>query len=482
MPLLSHRPASISRLVLIGFALVALPLIAALVGAVIQVGGLARLSQQALFNAAATVQGGRVLVSHLTAMERHARQYRVLGDQRLHELYLERRRDFRESLDELRRLQLPAAFLERLAALSDREQRQFESLRSAATEGSGFDQALEAFADIALAARALLAESGDLVGREAREVTGQARDVQRWLLIEALALTPVTMGLAALFVVLITRPLGQIDQAIRRLGDGQLGTAIAVRGSRDLEDLGKRLDWLRGRLVELEDQKTAVLRHISHDLKTPLTAIREGAELLADGTAGTLSEEQREIAAILRDNGLQLQRRIEDLLSFSVQRTPQPVTRPRPVDLQALIDQVLEGHSLALRTKSLRVVREVSALRVVGDRDQLRAVIDNLLSNAIKYSPAGAEIRLRLAQEGDLAVVDVEDQGPGIAREERTRVFDAFYQGRSSPDAAVPGTGLGLAIARQFVSFHQGSIEVLDAELGAHLRVRLPLSVAEHAA
>ena len=111
--------------------------------------------------------------------------------------------------------------------------------------------------------------------------------------------------------------------------------------------------------------------------------------------------------------------------------------------------------------------------RLHGDGEKLRVVIDNLLSNAIKYSPMGSTIILRLARDKDQAVIDVIDSGPGIAVEDRERIFDPFYRSKSATVAGVKGTGLGLAIVRDYVEMHQGTVKAIAAA-GAHIRVVLP--------
>ena len=113
------------------------------------------------------------------------------------------------------------------------------------------------------------------------------------------------------------RPIRQIDSAISQLGKGTFSKAIAVRGPTDLVDLGRQLEWLRMRLLELAQERNRFLRHMSHELKTPLASIREGTELLMDGAVGELDSAQREVTTILRDNGIKLQQLIENLLSFS---------------------------------------------------------------------------------------------------------------------------------------------------------------------
>ena len=111
----------------------------------------------------------------------------------------------------------------------------------------------------------------------------------------------------------IARPITEIDGAIRQLGGADFSRPIAVRGPEDLRYLGRRLDWLRRRLEEFETQKNRFLRHVSHELKTPLTALREGAELLHDEVAGKLAPMQKQVVSIMRDNSVKLQRLIEEL-------------------------------------------------------------------------------------------------------------------------------------------------------------------------
>ncbi len=115
---------------------------------------------------------------------------------------------------------------------------------------------------------------------------------------------------------LIARPIRQLDQAIRQMGTADFTHAIEVNGPQDLRYLGQRLEWLRTRLHELEEQQNRFLRHVSHELKTPLTAVREGAELLRDNVGGRLAPEQQEIVRIVRENTLSLQKLIEDLLKY----------------------------------------------------------------------------------------------------------------------------------------------------------------------
>ena len=160
--------------------------------------------------------------------------------------------------------------------------------------------------------------------------------------------------------------------------------------------LGQRLEWLRSRLHDLEQQQTRFLRHVSHELKTPLTAVREGVELLRDRVGGTLSPEQQEIVRIVRENTLSLQKLIEDLLTYHQTRNIEPQTLG-PVALGDVVRAVLREHKLAALARLVTFDAKLRPAIVVGDVSKIRAIVDNLLSNAIKYSPRSGVVPVELS-------------------------------------------------------------------------------------
>jgi len=237
--------------------------------------------------------------------------------------------------------------------------------------------------------------------------------------------------------------------------------------------LGEQLDWLRERLVTLEAQKTRFLQHISHELKTPLTALREGSDLLSSGVVGNLNAEQREIARILQHNSIELRKLIEGLLNYSAVHAQTSYLDARIVPLNDLVRRVLEDRKLAIVAKGIRIELDTENLAAYCDEAKIRVVLDNLLSNAVKFSPDRGLITFRLYKEKDDAVFEVSDEGPGIPQPEREKVFEAFYKGADPPLAAVKGSGLGLSIVKEYVTLHGGRIEILEGP-GAHFRIRLP--------
>jgi two-component system sensor histidine kinase GlrK len=126
-----------------------------------------------------------------------------------------------------------------------------------------------------------------------------------------------------------------------------------------------------------------------------------------------------------------------------------------------------QARRLAVRVEGQPVSLEV-------DPDKLGAAIANLLSNAIRFSPAGGTIRLSVATADAAVHVDVQDEGPGVAEADRTRVFEPFYRGERQPLDAVKGTGIGLSIVQEYVAAHGGRVSLVDASAGGHFRIELP--------
>jgi two-component system sensor histidine kinase GlrK len=218
---------------------------------------------------------------------------------------------------------------------------------------------------------------------------------------------------------------------------------------------------------------------MSHELKTPLANIREGTDLLMDGAVGELGTDQREVTTILRDNGIKLQRLIENLLSFSAWQSQSLGLELSEFKLRPLVKQVLENQQLTLLAQRVRLDMRVDDVTLYADRGKLRLVLENLLSNAIKYSPRGGEIHLVAQAKDEELVLDVADSGEGIPAAERAHIFDAFYTGKPS-SSSVKGTGIGLSVVMEFVSAQGGSVEVCDGEYpGAHFRIRIPLRVSD---
>ena len=474
-----YYPKSFLKLVLIGLSLVALPLLCVLISAAVSLDLLAERSEKAVYDATRATQASRRVHELIGALERNARQYVILGDAGILDSYRANRERLLRAAAEFERLSLEAQQRKELDALLAGERTVYGILSDSTQKADSVKRAVEEFVTLSDLAQSIMARSSASIDREVdalRETAGNARVIVFWQL---LALVPVLGIVLAGFTVMIARPIGQIDRAIRRLGDGQLATEISVGGPEDLQYLGRQLDWMRRRLVELEEEKNRFLRHVSHELKTPLTALREGAELLAARATGPLAPEQAEIVEILRGNSVRLQALIEDLLSYGVVQFHKLTLAPAEVNLGEVIAQVLANHKAALKSKGVNIDVRGTDLVLTADPDKLRIVVDNLISNAIKFSPAGGSIRVVAEHRDSAAVLEVIDTGPGIGMGEAARVFEPFFRGAAAQDSRIKGTGLGLSIVKEYVAAHAGTVEVIaTGRPGAHLRVTLPCALA----
>jgi len=474
-------PRSFLTLLAIGFALVALPMVFALINNAISIDQLANRSQQAVYRAAQTTQGSRQLGELLTAMERNARQMVILQDRALLDSYVLNRKRFQDTASEFAALAAGSEQKQALDAIVRGEAEIFAVITDSTASLAQHAKAVEGFSELAQHSRVITARSNDLIDREVEAMRTIAAQAQRITLWQLLALIPVVVFLVVGFIILIVRPIRHIDAAIRRLGSGDFNTAVDVAGPQDLQQLGSRLEWMRHRLTDLEQEKNLFLRQVSHEFKTPLTALREGAELLSDEVVGKLSPEQREVVEIIRHNSLELQKLIEDLLSYGASQFHKTAMMLEPVAVRNVIRRVVGDQKLALRAKNLRLQVHAQDVTVAADFDKLRVMLDNLVSNAVKVSPLGGHVEIQARALDGRLELDVADEGPGIAVVDREHIFKPFYRGVRAEHSLVKSTGIGLSVVKEYAAAHGGSVEVVDTEKqrGARMRVRLPLTNAD---
>ncbi|MDB5809905.1 MAG: histidine kinase [Betaproteobacteria bacterium] len=468
-------PGSFLKLLLVAFSLVALPLVVALITSAIAVDQLANRSETAVYQAVRATQSSRRLSELLTIMERSARQIVILNDRSLLAAYKISRTQFEETTAQFSQLPFDAGQRGELDAIITTEQQIYDALSNAELLNPAALRAqVGRFGELAAHAQSIVAKASRVIDLEVDEMRRTALEARRIMLWQALALIPVVVFLVFGFAAVIARPIRQIDAAIRELGGGKFDTPVSVSGPADLEYLGSRLEWMRLQLINIEQQKNRFLQQISHELKTPLTALREGAQLLSEDVLGSLTAEQREVAEILRQNSIKLQKQIEELLDYTA--IPLRTLELAELDPGRLMAEVANDHKLQLQAKNLKLETRDAGTRIVGDAAKIRVVLDNLLSNSIKFSPPGGIIRMEMRVDGEDLVLDVTDQGPGIAPADRPHVFEPFYQGRVETLGPVKGSGLGLSIVREHVMAHGGSAEIVadEGEAGSHFRIRVP--------
>src|SRR4051812_42096017 len=469
-------PRSFLGLLLAGFTLVALPLVGALAYSAWNTERLAGQSRSAVFNASQAARASRALVERIGTIERLAQQAAVLDDPELLQGYARVHRSFRQLADEIGQLPLDSSQLEALNGAVGYEQALYDLLTAVPRVRVEPVEITERVDQLIDSAREVVAINNLIVDREVEHLRASADEVQRGLMLLLLFSTAVALTIALALTRYISRPIAAIDNAIRQLGAADFSRPIAVRGPEDLRYLGRRLDWLRRRLEEFETQKNRFLRHVSHELKTPLTALREGAELLNDQVAGPLVPAQKQVVLIVRDNSIKLQRLIEELLDYQRALHAAASLEVRQVRLDELVSEATRSHGLAAQAKGLRLTIDAQPVMLEADPQKLRSIVDNLISNAVKFTPPGGMIAVRARSAAGEAVIEVVDSGPGVPPEERESIFNLFFRGRTkaAEGGRVKGSGLGLAIARELVEAHGGQIAVVGDGAGGHFRVTLP--------
>jgi two-component system sensor histidine kinase GlrK len=469
------RPRSLNGRLLFGLALIALPLLAALLLAAYQLRRLNETSERLVVQGVQATRLTQDLFAQTASLERSLRLYQVLGDASLRTSYESQNQRLMRIETQLgHQLRAPDA-LAALVRFTTLRLGIEERVRAPDGQPPDFEQILPQFEQLDAAANDISVRGNAQIDADLEALGLQTEHSQQRLFWISALLIPLTTIAIFAFSVGLGRPLRQIDRAIDELGRGAYFRPIKVTGPLDLERLGRQLEWLRQRLVDVDQERSRFLRHMSHELKTPLANIREGTELLMDGAVGELDAAQREVTGILRDNGLKLQRLIENLLSFSAWQTSSVGLEISEFRLRPLIKQVIENQQLTLLGQRVRLDVHVEDLTLAVDRSKLRLILENLLSNAIKYSPRSGTILVRAQSQGAELVLDVGDSGPGIPAAEREQVFEAFYTGKA-PHGHLKGTGIGLSVVLEFVTAHHGKVEIIDGECeGAHFRIRIPL-------
>jgi two-component system sensor histidine kinase GlrK len=468
------RPKSLNGLLVLGFVLVSLPLLLAIIRAATKMNEFSAESQTLVIQGVQATDQNQSLSKQLSSLERSARVYQVIGEQELLAAYQERLERVSNTLDEIATNSTDATRTEQIRELQRRVNAFDSTMRNSERESNAINNALNNFSTLRDYVDDMSQDSNRNIDSGLSELRENAGRVQRQLAIQTALLVPFTLLVVVIFTALLARPLRQIDRAISTLGDGKFSQAIEVTGPEDLEALGRQLEWLRGKLMEQEREKDKFLRHMSHELKTPLANIREGTELLIDGAVGALQPAQKEVADILRENSLSLQKLIENLLSFSAWQSQLSDLQLEEFDLTPLIQTVVDQQRLTLAARKLKVKGKLAPITVLADAGKLRMVIDNLLTNAIKFSPDHGVIKLVTSASTKSYVIEISDEGDGIPTHEQARIFEPFYQGSTSQAGHVKGTGIGLSVVLECVNAHGGKISIIDSQRGAHFRIDMP--------
>lgn len=471
------RTQSVLSLQLAGFALVALPLLVGLIVSAQQIGRVTRHSEQLLERAIEATQSTRRIADRATAFERAARQYRILMDADARASLLERHRQLGSDLAAFTALVERRALAERARTLAGESRRLHRLTLELKADSEWPDRLAESFERLGAHAGELLAATEAAASDELEALEAMGKRARSVALLSLIVALPIVLLLALLMAASFNRRIRQLDRGMRALAHPDRARIEQVTSPRDLRALSVRLEWVRRRLVRTERERRQFVGQISHELKTPLSAIREGTSLLADQGYGRLGERQQEVIDIIQTNILRLQEQIENLLRFNRLQSRPTLARRAAVSLDALIERVLDSHRLGIDSRRIAIQRAGQAgLEISADPDMLATALDNLVSNALKYSPPGETIGIETARDEDRVVIRVADRGPGVPAADRARLFEPFYRGASRYNRRLAGSGLGLAICRDLVRAHGGEVRLVEhRRWSAVFAIELPI-------
>lgn len=467
-------PRSLRQLVMLAFLLILLPLLVLAWQAWQSLNALS--AQAALTNRTTLIDARRseAMTNAALEMERSYRQYCVLDDPTLARVYQSQRKRYSEMLDAHAGVLPDEKIWQSLRqSLNDLAKIQCHNSGPDAQASAWLEGFASANTEMVQATRTVVFSRGQQLQQEIAE-RGQFFGWQ------ALVLFLVSLVMVLLFTRMIIGPVKGLERMINRLGEGRaLSNQVVFSGPRELRSVGQRIIWLSERLAWLESQRHQFLRHLSHELKTPLASMREGTELLADEVVGPLTAEQQEVVAILDNSSRNLQKLIEQLLDYN-RKLADGAVDLESVELAPLVEMVLSAHSLPARAKMMHTGVTLDAPTCLAEPMLLMSVLDNLYSNAVHYGAESGNIYIQSSTQGARVYIDVVNTGTPIPEAERAMIFEPFYQGSHQRKGAVKGTGLGLSIARDCIRRMQGELQLVDDSAGdVRFRIALPLAASE---
>ncbi|MFC4466225.1 ATP-binding protein [Streptomyces xiangluensis] len=320
---------------------------------------------------------------------------------------------------------------------------------------------------------------GPVVGAVRIEYSTQTLTNRLWSIwgfraILAVLVLAVAAVIGAVVARRLTRPLRQLNDMASKFSDGDLTARSPVTGPQETQTLARTLNQGAERLDTLMSAQRIFVADASHQLRTPLTALRLSLDNIADGVDDEFVKEDVEQATA---EVVRMSRLVNDLLVLA--RAEAKVTAAEPLPLGDVLEERLAVWRPAADERGVSIALRGSAdgrLLVLASPGHLDQVLDNVLSNALEVSPDGAAITVKVESKGDQVVLKVLDQGPGMSEAEKSRAFDRFWRGQGLTGRS--GSGLGLAVIKQLVTDDGGTVELEDAP-GRGLCVAISLRASQ---
>ncbi len=296
------------------------------------------------------------------------------------------------------------------------------------------------------------------------------------------ALISILVGMLSLGMsFILTSPIDEFIAVAKEISKGNFDKKIKVKGHNEFAQMAETLNFMTSELADLEEKRKKFVSDVSHELKTPLATIK----LICDSIVSTPDPDAgmlREFLGDLSNEVDRLTRIVERLLALTKLESSITSAKLVPVDMAAMVHSIVRNLTPKANEKGIVIYSDFSAEiyeEIMLDHDKIWEAIYNIIDNAIKYSPINGFVKVDLVRDGKLAVVKVEDNGPGIPESEKDRIFERFYRLDDSRARDTGGTGLGLAIAKEAVALHGGTIEVSsEGEMGSIFSISIPIITA----
>lgn len=320
----------------------------------------------------------------------------------------------------------------------------------------------------------LLAEGG--IGFNARDEFFLIRRLNAAARTASLIAGGLSLLLALALSYSLMRPVRELTQAARRLGEGDFSQRVEIKGDDELTLLASTFNHMADSLQEAEARRRSMTADVAHELRNPLAVQRANLEALQDGLYPLTPES----LAPLLDQNLLLTRLVDDLRTLALAESGELKLERRAVDLTQVVQRSLERFRPQAELSHIDLAFEgIGAEQAIVQADPLRLeqILSNLLSNALRYTPGGGRVQVQVVKQSGQVEVRVADSGPGIPEGALDRIFERFYRVDASRSREGGGTGLGLAIAKKLAEEHGGSLQAANLPAGgAQFTLRLPLS------
>jgi signal transduction histidine kinase len=291
------------------------------------------------------------------------------------------------------------------------------------------------------------------------------------LILVILSVTSMCMGLWIYRGVM--RPIRDLQTAAKNIRDGNLNFNVSGTGVREINDLCDDFEEMRVRLKESAEEKInndskskELISNISHDLKTPVTAIKGYAEGIIDGVAAT-PEKQKKYIRTIYNKAVEIERLIDELTTYSKIEANRVPYNFQKIHVREYFTDCIYELSLELDSRSIQL-HYFNYLTgeplVIADPEQMRRVINNIVGNSVKYmdKPNGV-VNIRLRDVGEFIQIEIEDNGKGIAQKDISRIFDRFYRSDTARRSR-GGSGIGLSIVKKIIEDHEGKVWATSRE------------------